>query len=94
MGMKAPGTEWHVYILECADGTLYTGVTNDLTRRVKEHNESVLGAKYTKARRPVTLRYARPEESRSAAQKEESRIKALRREQKAELVKTRKRRNV
>lgn len=86
MGMKTSGAEWHVYILECADGTLYTGVTNDLTRRVKEHNESPLGAKYTKARRPVVLRYAHPHESRSAAQKEESRIKALPRSAKESLV--------
>lgn len=84
--MKASIPAWHVYILECADGTLYTGVTNDLSRRIKEHNESILGAKYTKARRPVLLRYAEPQESRSAAQKEESRIKALPRKSKEMLV--------
>lgn len=79
-------SSWQVYILECADGTLYTGVTNDLTRRLKEHNESGLGAKYTKARRPVALRYAHSQESRSAAQKEESRIKALPRDLKVQLI--------
>lgn len=68
---------WHVYILECADGTLYTGSTNDLARRMDEHNGSKLGAKYTRARRPVALRYACAHESRSAALKEEARIKAL-----------------
>ena len=50
--------EWFVYILECADGSLYTGITTDLERRVSEHNEGKLGARYTRARRPVKLRYS------------------------------------
>lgn len=79
--------DWHVYILECADGTLYTGSTNDLERRVKEHNVSGLAAKYTRARRPVTLRYTSAHESRSAALKEEARIKALTRSGKEDLIK-------
>lgn len=78
--------DWHVYILECADGTLYTGSTNDLARRVREHNESPLGAKYTKARRPVTLRYESAHKSRSEALKEEARIKALSRPAKQVLL--------
>ena len=77
---------WHVYILECADGTLYTGSTTDLPRRVREHNESPLAAKYTKARRPVSLRYSSAHESRSAALKEEARIKALPRTEKKLLL--------
>ncbi len=77
---------WHAYILECADGTLYAGSTNDLARRVEEHNASPQGAKYTRARRPVTLRYATPCENRSAALKEELRIKALTRAQKLGLI--------
>ena len=84
--MKAADGRWHVYILECADGTLYTGSTNDVTRRVQEHNASPLGAKYTHARRPVTLRYASAHESRSASLKEEARIKALTRSGKTELL--------
>lgn len=80
---------WHVYILECADGTLYTGSTNDLTRRVREHNESAQGAKYTKARRPVALRYESAHESRSEALKEEARIKALSRPGKQALLRLR-----
>ena len=83
--MKAT-TAWQVYILECADGTLYTGSTNDLTRRVREHNASALGAKYTRARRPVALRYASAHESRSAALKEEARIKGLPRSDKLGLL--------
>ncbi len=78
---------WHTYILKCADGSLYTGSTNDLERRVKEHNESTLGAKYTRARRPVTLIYSAPCADRSEAAKEESRIKGLTRVEKLQLVK-------
>jgi putative endonuclease len=78
---------WHAYILECADGSLYAGSTNDLERRVKEHNESALGAKYTRARRPVVLKYSAAFADRSEAAKEESRIKALTRAEKLTLVK-------
>jgi len=78
---------WQVYILECADGTLYTGSTNDLSRRVREHNGSPTGAKYTRARRPVQLRYSCACEGRSEAMKEESRIKRLSRREKLALVK-------
>jgi putative endonuclease len=77
---------WYTYILECADGTLYAGSTNDLERRVKEHNESSLGAKYTRARRPVVLRYSAAFPDRSEAAKEESRIKSLPRAEKLDLV--------
>ena len=48
-------SEWCVYIVECADGTLYTGITNDLERRLDEHNAGT-GARYTRSRRPVVLR--------------------------------------
>lgn len=83
---KGRAGTWHVYILECADGTLYTGSTSDVARRVREHNSSMLGAKYTKARRPASLRYSSSHESRSAALKEEARIKALTRGGKNELL--------
>lgn len=73
---------WYVYILECRDGTFYAGVTNDLDRRVAEHNGSPLGAKYTAGRRPVRLVYSREFEDRSAASKEEARIKRLSRAEK------------
>ena len=73
------------YILECADGTFYTGWTTDLGRRVKTHNAG-RGAKYTKLRRPVRLVYSEKLPSRSAAQKRELAIKRLRRSKKLELV--------
>ena len=77
---------YFVYILKCSDNTLYTGITSDLNRRVKEHNSSKLGAKYTKARRPCKLVYSKEFASRSAAQIEESRIKKLSRSQKKSLL--------
>jgi putative endonuclease len=77
---------WFTYILECADGTLYAGSTNDLERRVREHNESPQGAKYTRARRPVTLRYSQECLDRSEAAKEEARIKSLSRTAKILLI--------
>lgn len=80
MGMK-----YFVYILKCADETLYTGVTTDVERRVEEHNTSDKGAKYTKVRRPVELVYVSEHEGRSEAQKEECRIKGLTRDQKIAL---------
>ena len=49
--------KYFVYILECADGTLYAGITTNIERRVKEHNEDARGAKYTRMRRPVELVY-------------------------------------
>ncbi len=77
---------YHLYILRCADGSLYTGIALDLERRIKEHNHSKAGAKYTRARRPVELAYSKKLRSRSLAQKEESRIKRLARKQKLALI--------
>lgn len=77
---------YFVYILECADGSLYTGITTDLERRIEEHNSSKLGAKYTKARRPVKLVYSKKFVSRSRASIEEARIKKLSREEKLNLL--------
>lgn len=79
---------WHTYILRCADDTLYTGITTELERRLKEHNSSNLGAKYTRARRPVSLVYSEKFSSRSEASKEEARIKKLSREEKLKLTET------
>lgn len=64
-----------VYIVECSDGTLYTGYTTDVGRRIDEHNAGD-GAKYTAGRRPVTLRYVEYHPTRSAAQRREHRIKS------------------
>lgn len=77
---------YYIYILKCADKTLYTGVTVDLKRRVGEHNNSKLGAKYTSARRPVKLVYSKKFANRGKAQKEESRIKKLSRTEKLKLL--------
>ncbi|OJI06866.1 endonuclease [bacterium CG10_46_32] len=77
---------YHLYILKCADKTLYTGIAVDLAKRIAEHNNSKLGAKYTRARRPVKLVYSRKFRTRSTALKEEYRIKALPRKEKLALI--------
>jgi len=77
---------WYLYVLLCADGTYYTGVTTDITRRLKEHNALSTGAKYTKTRRPVELIYQTVFEDRSSAQKAEYRFKQLARKQKDEYI--------
>lgn len=77
---------YYLYIIECSDHTLYTGITVDLDRRIKEHNCSELGAKYTKARRPVKLVYSKCFSGRSEASKEESKIKKMTRKEKLNLV--------
>lgn len=76
---------WHVYILECSDKSLYTGITNDLAKRLDEHNNAKAGAKYTKARRPVVLKYSKKARTRSKALQEEYRIKNLPRAEKIKL---------
>lgn len=78
---------WQVYILKCKDKTLYTGITIDLKRRMMEHNNSVLGARYTSGRRPVKLVYSEKFKTRSAALKEEATIKKLSRKNKFKLIK-------
>ena len=78
---------YYLYILKCADKTLYTGITVDLERRVNEHNSSKLGAKYTKARRPVELIYSKEFRNRVTASREEARVKSLTRKEKLEIIK-------
>lgn len=78
---------WVVYILECADGTLYTGITNNLSERIKTHN-SGKGGKYTRTRLPVVLRAYNEAQDRSEASKEEYRIKKLSRKKKLELIRS------
>ena len=78
---------YYVYIVECADKTLYTGVTTELERRVEEHNSSEKGAKYTRTRRPVKLVYSEMYPDRSSASKREYEIKKkMNREQKIKLI--------
>jgi len=75
-----------MYIVQCADTTLYIGYTTDIPRRIKEHNSSLLGAKYTKVRRPVVLKYSEEFETRADAMKREYEIKQWKREKKLELI--------
>lgn len=77
--------KWYVYILECSDGTLYTGITTDVNRRLNQHN-SGKGAKYTRARLPVKLVALSEAGDRSEASKEEYRIKQLTRKEKIEYI--------
>jgi len=74
-----------VYVLSCADGSLYTGYTTDVARRVREHDAGE-GAKYTRGRTPVELRHVESFETRSAAMSREAEIKALSRREKERLV--------
>lgn len=75
---------WYLYILECKDGSLYTGITDDVQRRLEAHRAGK-GAKYTRGRGPLTLRYQEKCGSHSAALHREMEIKALPREKKLEL---------
>ncbi len=77
--------QWSVYILECGDGTLYTGCTPDLPARVATH-QSGKGAKYTRSRLPVSLKYSEILPDRSAAMKREAQIKKLSRAEKLQLL--------
>ena len=77
---------WYLYILECADGTLYTGITDDVPRRLEQHN-SGKGAKYTRGRGPVQLRYQEECGSRSDASKREYEVHHMTRQEKLELIK-------
>ena len=77
---------YFVYILECVDGTLYTGWTNDLTKRVYAHNNSKSGARYTKSRRPVVLKYSKKYRTKSVAMKREAEIKKMERKEKEKLL--------
>ena len=80
----------YTYILQCADNTLYTGITTDLERRVQEHNSSPKWATYTKAKRPVILVRSEKSNSRSEAAVREYAIKKLTREQKLTLIRNKK----
>lgn len=78
--------QWWVYMLRCADGTLYTGVTTDVLRRWQEHNGSPRGARYTRVRRPVWLVLCVPVPDRAGACRLEARLKALSRARKERLI--------
>lgn len=85
--MNSAQLGWWVYMVRCADTTLYTGIATDLQRRIGEHNDSNrLGAKYTRGRRPVALVYSEVCSSRSEATRREGTIKRLNRRQKERLI--------
>ena len=78
---------WSVYLLQCADGTLYTGVARDLQRRLRQHNGELAGGpKYTQGRRPVQLLWSADAADRSTAQQREAAIKRLSRTRKLQLA--------
>jgi putative endonuclease len=76
-----------VYIMQCEDGTFYTGYTNDLHRRARQHANGK-GARYTRSHKPLEIAYFEIFESRGAAMKREKQIKKLSHDQKADLIKT------
>mgnify|MGYP003393973133 CR=1 FL=1 len=79
------GDAWFVYILRCADGSLYTGVTTDVQRRNKQHNAGT-ASRYTRSRLPVRVAYQEPHASRSLALKREWAVKAMARPEKESLI--------
>ena len=79
-------SDWFVYILECNDKSLYTGITNNLEKRIEQHNSSADGAKYTRPRRPVKYVYQEIQLNRSEATKREIAIKKLKRAEKLKLI--------
>lgn len=82
-------TDWHVYLLRCADDSLYCGITTDVTRRLAQHNGLLPGgARYTRTRRPVRLEACRTCADRSQALRLEARIKKTPRWQKCRLLHT------
>ena len=86
--IRKSNSNWYVYIVECADGTLYTGVTTNLKRRINEHNYSIhKGSKYTRSRRPVRLVDAVGVDTRSEASRLEYKIKAKKRSEKIKYLK-------
>ena len=83
--MKKQNT-WYMYVLSCSDKSYYCGITTDLDRRLKEHNTTKKGAKYTRSRRPSVLLFFEEYDSRSAASKAESAFKKLTRRKKMEYM--------
>jgi len=77
---------WFIYIVQCQDNSLYTGITTDLKRRINEHNNTKKGSKYVKRRLPVKLMYFEKSVDRVNASKREREIKGWRKEKKIELI--------
>ena len=83
--LKSPGDRWFVYLLRCADGTLYTGVAMDVSRRCQQHNAGT-ASRYTRSRLPVVVVYQEAHANRSLALRREAALKALSRQQKLSLI--------
>lgn len=79
--------KWQLYILKCSDGTFYTGITNNLVRRLEMHN-SGKASRYTRSRRPVAIIYQEGCRNRSSALKKEYRIKSLSRREKEQYIRS------
>ena len=77
---------YFIYVLECSDATLYVGCTNDIKKRLKQHNGAKAGAHYTKIRRPVTLKYFERFHTLAKARAREGELKSLTRSQKLDLI--------
>ena len=82
---KPPGDRWFVYLLRCADGSLYTGIAKDVSRRCQQHNAGT-ASRYTRSRLPVVVVHQEGHASRSLALRREAAIKALNRRQKESLI--------
>ncbi len=78
--------DWWFYVLLCADGTYYAGVTTNIDRRLYEHNHTKRGAKYTRTRRPAKIVLSESHPDRSSAMRAEIRFKRLKRKQKEEII--------
>src|ERR1700686_5456354 len=85
---RPPGGKWFVYIVRCADGSLYTGITKDVKRRCQQHNAGTT-SRYTRSRRPVRLVYQEPHPSQSSALKREAAIKGMTRREKLAMIRVR-----
>ena len=84
---QRPADGWFVYILRCSDGSLYTGISKDVGRRCRQHNEGT-ASRYTRSRRPVRLAYQERQPDQSAALRREAAIKALSHREKEALVRS------
>lgn len=84
--MMGYNDRWYVYMVRCSDGTLYTGITKDIDKRIEAHNSGKKGARYTRSRRPVKLVYLEQVSSRSEAARLEYKYKKLPLSQKEELI--------
>ncbi len=79
---------WFVYFLRCNDNSLYAGITTNIERRLHQHNHTKLGAKYTRAKRPVTLAFLESATNKSTASKREYQLRKLTKKEKEQLVST------